>query len=233
MDRLAFPLEWKLSGDPLAGLIEGYASVYGSMDTHGDVVLPGAFDRTLAERKASGRGYPPMYMQHGARLGADPRPVGVWTEMQSDGRGLRVAGKMIGLDTETGKYNLAQVRDGSMRGLSIGYQVPPGGASYGSKPGEPRRSLKTIVLHEVSIVDDPSNVHAWLDNIKSAAEQLFNPRELERDFKTLLSGSDAVKAVAIVKKHLQREAEGHPLQSSRDEDAAMELLRTLRAARAA
>jgi hypothetical protein len=42
-----------------------------------------------------------------------------------------------------------------------------------------------------------------------------------------------VKAVAIVKKHLQREAEGHPPTGSRDEALAMELLDSLKGARAA
>jgi hypothetical protein len=41
-----------------------------------------------------------------------------------------------------------------------------------------------------------------------------------------------VKAVAIVKKHLQREAEGQPTSSSRDEEAAVELLEELKKLRA-
>lgn len=167
MDALCTPVEFKFAETGAPGEFTGYASVFGVIDSHADVVLPGAFTRTLAERKAAGRGLPPMYMQHGAGRGADPRPVGVWTGIEEDERGLKVAGKLIGLDTEIGRYNLAQVRDGAMRGLSIGYRVPQGGASYGSKPGEARRSIKHLQLTEVSIVDEPSNVQATIDGLKS------------------------------------------------------------------
>lgn len=168
LERIGVPFEVKFTGDPLAGQIEGYGSVFGNRDFHGDVIVPGAFRETLAARKARGS-LPPMYMQHGAFLGADPRPVGVWTAMEEDERGLKVAGYLVGLDTETGRYNLAQIRDGAMRGLSIGYRVPKGGASYGDKPGEPRRRIKTIELHEVSVVDDPANHLAQIDSLKSAS----------------------------------------------------------------
>jgi hypothetical protein len=58
-----------------------------------------------------------------------------------------------------------------MRGLSVGYKVAPGGASYAKQPGpgEARRVLRGIRLIEVSIVSQPSNPLARVSHIKSAA----------------------------------------------------------------
>ena len=168
MDRLGFPLESKFAGDAAVGSFEGYASVYGVIDAGGDSVAPGAFTRTLAERKINGRGLP-MYMMHGRMLGADPRPVGVWDKIEEDGKGLKVAGHLVGLDTETGRYNHALVKDGAMQGLSIGYKTTK--ADYGKKPGEPRRTIKELKLFEISIVDDPLNALARMISVKSVCSE--------------------------------------------------------------
>ena len=119
-NHIEAPLEIKLAGDPARGEFEGYASVFGGLDSHGDRVAPGAFAQSLADRKSAGRSLP-MYMQHGPSLGSDPRPVGLWTNVAEDTHGLKVAGRLVGLDTDAGRYNLALIRDGAMRGLSIGY----------------------------------------------------------------------------------------------------------------
>jgi uncharacterized protein len=55
MDHFNFPAELKLAATG-AGVITGYGSVFHTQDTHGDVVLPGAFMQSLAARKAAGRG---------------------------------------------------------------------------------------------------------------------------------------------------------------------------------
>jgi len=179
VEQFGLPIELKFTGDPSLGVIEGYGAVFGNIDSQGDLILPGAFDASLKARLAAGRGLPPMYMMHGRTLGADPRPVGVWTGMQEDGNGLKVAGRLVGLDTEQGRYNLALVRDGAMRGLSVGFQLPPGGYSRGGgKQGEPLRTIRQMVLREVSIVDDPANARAQIASIKSA-EGITSAREFE------------------------------------------------------
>ena len=74
-DYLAAAFEWKFAPDAKEGSFEGYGSVFGHQDAHGDIVLPGAFAETLAERKAQGRSIP-MHVMHGI-LGGDGLPVGV------------------------------------------------------------------------------------------------------------------------------------------------------------
>ena len=38
------------SANDATGTFEGYASVYGNVDSYGDAVMPGAFDASIRER---------------------------------------------------------------------------------------------------------------------------------------------------------------------------------------
>lgn len=185
------------------GSFEGYAAVFGNTDSHGDVIEPGAFAKSLLDRQREGRSLPPMYKMHGAMTGNRHEPIGVWDAMSEDANGLHVKGRLIGLDTEQGKWNQAQVREGGFKGLSIGYRVPPHGAKNGTgRPGEPKRFIKTANLREVSLVDDPSNVLARIYAMKAAdddsfAEEIKTIREFE-DFLRDVGGysNSAAKAIA-------------------------------------
>lgn len=199
MESYFVPLELKFSGSNAAdiGTFSGYGSVYSVIDDGGDLITPGAFADSLARLKAQGRGVP-MYMQHGAALGADPRPVGVWTKIEEDANGLRVEGKLVGLDTETGRYHYALVKEGAMSGLSIGYSGVK--AEYGKKPGDPRRTIKSATLREISIVDQPMNAHARLTGLKSI-EELLTMADAEDYLKSVgMSGRQATAFVSRVKR---------------------------------
>src|SRR5215468_7890967 len=51
-DHLTVPVEWKTTAGT-AGELEGYASVFGNVDLGGDVVVPGAFKKTLNDWRGS------------------------------------------------------------------------------------------------------------------------------------------------------------------------------------
>src|SRR3954449_7386234 len=69
------------------GTVEGYASLFGEIDAARDMVMPGAFARTLRSR---GIRRVPMLFQH------DPaEPVGVWLELFEDFRGFGARRKNI------------------------------------------------------------------------------------------------------------------------------------------
>jgi HK97 family phage prohead protease len=161
------PTEFKFVGESQPGVFEGYGSVYDILDSHKDVIVKGAYDTTLAEHAVKGT-MPGMYVEHSAYTGGDPLPVGVWTEVKSDDRGLRVKGKISALDTDHGRRIAGLMKDGALSGLSIAYAVPAGGARMGKKQGEPRRTLTELKLHSVDIVRDPSNSAARIQEIKSA-----------------------------------------------------------------
>lgn len=196
---IGVPFEIKFAGDDApVGSFEGYGAVFGNIDSHGDVIEPGAFAKTLLERERAGRALPPMRKMHGLN---SLDPIGVWEKMSEDANGLYVKGRLVGLDTEAGKFTYAQLREGALKGLSIGYKVPPHGAKMGSgKPGEPRRYLKSVNLNEVSLVDDPSNAYARAYSVKGAGDLIAEEIKTIRDFEDFLRDAGfsnaAAKAIA-------------------------------------
>lgn len=182
---IGVPFEIKFAGDDApVGSFEGYGAVFGNIDSHGDVIEPGAFAKTLLDRERAGRALPPMRKMHGLN---SLDPIGVWEKMSEDANGLYVKGRLVGLDTEAGKFTYAQLREGALKGLSIGYKVPPHGAKMGSgKTGEPRRYLKSVNLNEVSLVDDPSNAYARAYSVKSADESAADEIKTIREFEDFL-----------------------------------------------
>lgn len=123
--------------------IEGYASLFGLADQGGDVVMAGAYGRSLARLAAEGRAVR-MLWQH------DPaRPIGVWDEIVEDGRGLRVRGRIL-TEVETGREAAALVAAGAIDGLSIGYRTVTA-----ETDAKGRRLLREVELWEVSLVTFP------------------------------------------------------------------------------
>lgn len=182
--------------DAEQGTFEGYASVAGIVDAYGDVVARGAFKKTLKEWRQSKR-LPPMLHQHGGgMLGGnadDLLPIGKWTSMQEDEKGLHVAGKLINLDTERGRSIYGAMREGVLDGLSIGYRAVEWVA--GTKADEPRRTLKAVSLIETSLVTMPANDKARVASVKSAIPG--TEREFEEFLREAGFSRDAAKAICL------------------------------------
>lgn len=193
-------VEYKFNDAKEPGYFEGHGAVFNSVDRGGDLIETGAFAKSLSQMTAGGFGLPSMYYNHDRKAGT----VGVWTHMAEDSTGLAVAGKLIGRDTDFGKMNEARLREGAMKGLSIGYRVAPYGSRKGSgATGAPARILKQLDLVEVSVVDDPMNPLARINFIKSVgataspADEIKTIREFE-DFLRDAGGfsRQAAKAIA-------------------------------------
>lgn len=126
------------------GTISGYASIFGQADQGGDIVLPGAFHRSLEMLKRAGRRVKFLW-QH------DPaRPIGVWENIQEDAVGLQVTGEILGAIAQ-GAEALALLRAGAIDGLSIGYRTVR--ATENRETGG--RNLVELDLWEVSLVTFP------------------------------------------------------------------------------
>jgi len=137
------------------GSFSGYASVFGETDLNQDIVLPGAFLRSIAAR---GPGGVRMLFQH------DPAaPIGVWQEIREDARGLFVRGRLMG-EIAKGREVLALMRAGAIDGLSIGFRTVRGRKD--SRSGV--RRLIEIDLWEVSVVTFPMLPAARVAAVKAA-----------------------------------------------------------------
>jgi HK97 family phage prohead protease len=162
--RLNFGLtEVKFADGAAPGTFSGYGAVFSNEDLGGDVILPGAFGDTLAAWKAKGK-LPKMLWQHG--YDDNSLPVGIWTKMLEDDRGLAVEGRLIALDTDRGKVLHEGMQTGAIDAMSITYVATD--VIYGSKEGEPWRTIRKLDLYEVGPVLFGMNEDATIDEAKAA-----------------------------------------------------------------
>jgi uncharacterized protein len=145
-----------LSGIDGEGTFSGYASLFGTADLSGDVVMPGAFRASIAARRPAGIR---MLYQH------DPgEPIGVWLDIREDQRGLFVRGRLT-LDVARGREVASLMRAGALDGLSIGFKTVKAKAERASG----LRRLTEIDLWEISIVTFPMQPEARVSAVKARA----------------------------------------------------------------
>jgi HK97 family phage prohead protease len=183
------------------GELTGYASVFGVEDVAGDVIEPTAFDKTLADHKSKGT-LPFMFAEHSAyQFGGDPLPIGKWTEMTVDEKGLKVTGHLIALDHPDVKRVHDLMLEDVMGGISIAFSTHPDGVTWGTKANEPRRRISSLELYSADPVCDPANHLARIDSVKSANQMAAV--EL-RNAVALVSEMPDNEERALLQKHLER-----------------------------
>jgi hypothetical protein len=157
---LFVPFEMK-EADAAAGTFEGYASVFGNVDLGKDVVLKGAFRKSIKAQK----GVVPLYANHNHRRGDNP--IGT-AQVEEDEKGLHTLGFPLVNDVVAAKETMALAKAGAMRGMSIGYLSRV--ASYDEKTGV--RTIKEADLFEVSILGTGHGMNplAGVSSVKSLGE---------------------------------------------------------------
>lgn len=181
----SFALQIKAAGDD--GTVEGYGSVFGVRDNYDDVIAKGAFVQSLKDHKAAGT-MPAMLWQHDA-----DKPIGIWTEMIEDEKGLRIKGRLA-METVKGKEAHALLKMGAINGLSIGFMSKEWAYDRETEV----RTLTAIDLWEVSLVTFPANEKARVTNVKSA-DELQAPKDAEKVLRDAgFSKSDATAFVSRV-----------------------------------
>lgn len=182
-NRLSPLIEFKAEAHDASGLFQGLAAVFGGEpDAYGDIIVPGAFTDSMDDHKSTDT-LPALLWSH------DPsEPIGRFLEMKETPAGLEVTGKLT-LGTKRGQDAYELMKDAAL-GLSIGYNVPPGGAQENGRI----RLLKKINLFEVSAVAMPANRRARITAVKSAPQTTREFEALLRDVAGL--SSRQAKAVA-------------------------------------
>ena len=186
------------------GLFEGYASLFNLEDLGHDVVMPGAFRASLADKGASGV---KMLFQH------DPnQPIGVWQTLEEDARGLYARGRLMP-DVAKAREVLSLMKAGALDGLSIGFKAIT--ARRDARAGV--RRLEKIDLWEISIVTFPMQPDARIGAVKGRpfAGQVPTPRQFER-WLTRDAGLTRSEARAVLRSGLKG------LESLRDADRGLD-----------
>lgn len=151
----------------------GYLAVYNNVDQGFDVIMPGAFKDSLREWKKKGY-YPPMLKQHGGfKINADDlEPIGKWTLMREDDKGLYVEGKLFSTTSGRNIWTVLKESDPGSMGMSIGYLAIDykyvEGKKYGKRYSDYTiREINKINLIEGSVVTFPMNTEATIDAVKN------------------------------------------------------------------
>lgn len=186
----------------------GYGAAFGNVDSYGDVIAPGAFAQFLSEVELGRQPWPAMLSQHGAMglTSEDLTPIGAWTSITEDGKGLITGGDLAKTQRGTEMHTLMAMKPRpAIDGLSIGYIAKKWDPR--TKPEEPRRTLREIVLHEISPVTFPANRNARVASVKSLAE-LTSLSEIEDYLRDAggFSRSEAKGLIARIKSGDPREA---------------------------
>ena len=193
---------------------DGYGAVFKNIDSYNDVIEPGAFSAYLDDVKSGKQEWPVMLLQHGAWGMAtdDMMPIGVYTSLEEDSKGLKVSGQLA--DTQRGveAYKLLKMQPRpAINGLSIGYFAKEW--EIITKDKEQVRSIKRIDLLEISLVTFPANGKARVGSVKSI-DDLESLSEIE-DFlreAASLSRSQAKGLIARIKRSSGAEAGGDDLK---------------------
>lgn len=194
----------KMAADGTAGTFEGYASVFGGVDTYGDTILKGAFESTLRTN-----GLPKMFFQHDWNM-----PIGRWTYAKEDDHGLYVKGEITpGLRLAEDVH--AALKHGTLDGLSIGGYVKMGDFDT-TETGRIIRKWSNLV--EVSPVVFPADDAARIEastvkgaDILEAIEELNTLRDLESLLRDAAGFSKSAATALIGRaKHILN-AQGDPV----------------------
>lgn len=152
----------KLKSLDEAGSFTGLGSSYNGVDLQGDSILPGAYTQAI---KMQGSGYPLLFAHD------QSQPLGV-AKIADSAAGLMVSGSLVMADPKA-QTAYAHLKAGSLKGLSIGYQVPPGKAEI-QRDGS--RIISEVKLHEISLVACPADPRAQIMSVKDLSAALANIR---------------------------------------------------------
>lgn len=165
MEYKSFDMEFKASGD--GSKFSGFAAVFGNKDFGGDIIVDGAFTKSLKDIESKGRKVPILWQHY------TDEPVGYWEKLVETEEGLYGDGVLLTDTDPMAKRASGLIKAGAISGLSIGFRVPKGGADF----DDDVRYLKQIDLHEVSVVTFPMNDEARIDAVKAAT---MTVRSMER-----------------------------------------------------
>lgn len=166
----SFKVKAEESEETGSGYFVGYASVFGNVDSYGEVMEKGAFSDTLKEWE--GRKIPVFY---GHDLTNPENNIGYVESAEEDDTGLLVR---CVVDTEgpgNGPIVYKLLKEGRIDRMSFGFYVNDadhkGGVTY----------IKKVSLLEVSVVPAPANPEAAINEVKSSKKESgMTPEDIEK-----------------------------------------------------
>jgi HK97 family phage prohead protease len=138
---------FEIKRSPNGTEISGYASVFGNVDSDGEIVDRGAFSASLAQHHKT-RTQPLFLWQHDSHA-----VIGKWDHFEEDSTGLLATGRLLPA-VQRAAEAIALIGEGAIYGLSIGFNT------VRDRVIKNVRHLEILNLMEVSLVSFASNSNA-------------------------------------------------------------------------
>ena len=145
----AAPVGELIDADEKAGIIKGYGSYFGNKDSDNDVIMKGAYKKTIAE---NGERVKYLY-QHDMN-----QPIGKMTELYEDEKGLVFVAEIA--KTQLGKDVVELMKSGVITENSVGI-MPIQKNNKGDY-----REITEVKLYEISAVTLAANDQAKILDVK-------------------------------------------------------------------
>ena len=166
-------LQWKLKAegdgdDP--GFIQGYASVWDTIDSDNEVIRKGAFAKTIVERVDKGK--VPLMVEHYAWGGGTMDVIGKITQAKEDQYGLWIHAELA--STTTAQEAKKLMAEGMVKGLSVSFNPLQWGfiedGADDNKTGRTIVEFKEARLLEVTLTPLPANEDAAVMSVKGISK---------------------------------------------------------------
>jgi uncharacterized protein len=194
LKKIVFESEIKAENNK--GIFTGYGSIFGNEDQGNDIMQKGAFTKSLVNRPVS---KVKMLYQH-----KTDEPIGVFTEIYEDNKGLYVKGQLA-MGTQKGREAYELLKMGALDGMSIGFRADPEKQGYNeNKRGV--RTLKEVDLMEISLVTFPMNESALIETVKGNAKNIREWETILREAGGLSRTEAKIGAKALSESLSQRDA---------------------------
>jgi len=154
--------------DESAGVVEAFTNTMGRPDADGDIILPSAFDSSIAADMPT------------VLLGHDPAKV-VGKVIDANAINFGDEAKLytkiqFNLDTQLGRETFSNVAGGFIKEWSVGFNIPAGGVEYEEQEGNTYRVIKDLDWVEVSSVirgasPETATISAKAEPITEVTEQ--------------------------------------------------------------
>lgn len=167
------------SGNDLElGEFTALVSAFGNVDSYGDVVMPGAFAKSLAEAETTGDPIPVIWNHDWS----DPfSHIGEVIKAEETTDGLLVTAR-VDMDTSRGAQVFRLLKGRRVRQFSFAFDIRPGGAGWATRKDDATGAeyevfeLRDLVLHEVGPCLVGVNRETQLESVKAArAEYTDHP----------------------------------------------------------
>lgn len=166
--------------DSVKGIVTGYFSTFGVVDSDGDMIMPGAFKRSIQDWGPNGRGRVKHLYNH------DPgQPLGKITELGEDSVGLKYVSQ-IGTHF-LGRDFIKMVESGLITEHSIGFKT------LREQKGASSNEILDVMLYE------GSSLSAWGANMETpliGMKSEMSVKELQdqiKSFESFIRNSDVTE----------------------------------------